>query len=70
MTTLSLLSERRAAVTELRRADAITRGLIQFRIDEIDRELAESKVIARVEATVNCAEGWSVAQFCRGDAGA
>jgi hypothetical protein len=65
MTTLSLLSERRAAVTELRRADKITRGLIQFRIDQIDRELAERKVIAVIPRTVNIAGAWSPAQHGR-----
>ena len=50
----SLLAERRAAVTEMRRADKATRELIQFRIDQIDREIARP--------TEAACPGWSVAQ--------
>ena len=45
-TTQGLLAERRAAVTEMRRADTTSRAMMQFAIDQIDRELAERKVIA------------------------
>ena len=58
----SLLAERRAAVTEMRRADQATRELIQFRIDRIDRELAERQTIAVIPQTEAACPGWSVAQ--------
>ena len=44
--TQDLLAERRNSLHEMRRADPTTRALIQFGIDQIDRELAKRQTVA------------------------
>lgn len=67
-TAQDLLAERRANVQEQRReTDKTARAMLQFRIDQIDRELHEQRqaipVVRQTEAMTSAE--WSPGQHCR-----